>query len=326
MFEYIPKNYEKLNILEGHITPACIKPFNNASYRYWERTLFERAQSKLKINGWLPEWNGFGLKDFFWFLMLARGFCGFRETKKLGRVFGLCEFGGALNIFYQPTKALFTDPSNTVNKFEYKIYDPATKKKGDEYCAVVKLTPDAGGIWDIIQHYAVELALLDCSIQSSIISAKLAKVMGASTKAGAQALKEAVDNINKGEIAVVLDKRIMNDRTKGGNAVDPITVYEYFNSNNYLTDKLLQDRANILSEFDTEIGISSLPYQKKERMVVNEAESKEEESQARINLWIDTMNEGLNLVNEMWGTNLSVGLNKFGKDGVVNGENDIVGD
>ena len=150
--------------------------------------------------------------------------------------------------------------------------------------------------------------------------------MGASTKAGAQALKEAVDNINKGEIAVVLDKRIMNDRTKGGNAVDPITVYEYFNSNNYLTDKLLQDRANILSEFDTEIGISSLPYQKKERMVVNEAESKEEESQARINLWIDTMNEGLNLVNEMWGTNLSVGLNKFGKDGVVNGENDIVGD
>ena len=329
--EYIPIGYEKLNLLEGHITPRCIKVRNNAAYVYWERTLFERAQSQLQINGWLPEWDGFGVKDFFWFLFLARGFAGFRETEKEGRLFGPCSFGGGLNAFFQPIKANFAIPTDTGNdKITYKIYDPVedVNKSKNEVCAVVKFTPDARGIWDILQHYAAELALLDASIQGAIINSKIARVMGASSKAGAEVLKSAVDKINKGEPAVVVDKRILNDRTKGGAAVDPITVYEYFNANNYLTDKMLQDRQNILSAFDTEIGITSLPYQKKERMVVNEAESKDAESKARLNLWVDTMNDGLNLVNKMWGTNLSVTINDFGKEGGVDdgrSENDVVG-
>ena len=63
-------------------------------------------------------------------------------------------------------------------------------------------------------------------------------------------------------------------------------------------------------------------------MVVNEAESKDAESKARLNLWVDTMNDGLNLVNKMWGTNLSVTINDFGKEGGVDdgrSENDVVG-
>lgn len=315
--EYLPKNYANLNIIEGTFTPSTIKPYNNFAYWYWERTLFERAQSKIRINGWLPEWSGFGVKDFFMYVLLVKGFVGFINADRTGKMFGIADLTGKLNSFFQYTKFMLRTPDAIATQKTYTI-----GKDG----AIAKLTPDLRGIWDIISHYSEKLALLDCSINGSIISAKLAKIMGASTKGAGEALKEAIDRINKGDIAVVLDKRIMNGNPKSANGVDPITVYEYFNKNNYLTSDLLQDQANILSAFDTEIGITSLPYQKKERMVVNEAESKAEESNSRLNLWIDTLNESFKDVNRLLGSNLSATINQFGKDGVDNGENDVMGD
>lgn len=328
-FEYIPLSYSQLNLIEGTFTPSSINVHNCVLYQYWERTLFQRVQAKIKINGWLDAWNGFGVKDFFYFLLLARGYLGVRDIPNYGLVFNPCTVGSSLNIFYQPTEALFADPmsGSLERKYSYKIYDPNDKTTHDKKtsCAIVKFAPDLKGVWDVISHYAEQLALMNQSTVSSIISAKLAKIMGASTKAGAEALKQAIDQVNKGDIAVVIDKRFLNPKTKGGERYEPISVFEYFNTNNYLTNLLLQDTASILSAFDTEIGIVSLPYQKKERFVTNEADSKQEESQARLNLWIDTINESLKSVNKLFGTNLSATVNEFGKDGVNDGKNNIVG-
>ena len=47
----------------------------------------------------------------------------------------------------------------------------------------------------------------------------------------------------------------------------------------------------ILRNFDAEIGIPSLPYDKKERLVTDEANSRKIESQARATIWIETINE-----------------------------------
>ena len=65
----------------------------------------------------------------------------------------------------------------------------------------------------------------------------------------------------------------------------------------YITDKLLIDRQTLLQEFDREVGIATVPYHKKERMTEYESESSQEESQARITIWLECLNESLEKVN-----------------------------
>ena len=74
------------------------------------------------------------------------------------------------------------------------------------------------------------------------------------------------------------------------------------------------------NNFNTEIGIPTVPYEKKERMVTSEAESKQIESLARATIWIDTLNNSFIKVNEMFGTNISVDFDSAWKDNEIENE------
>ena len=71
---------------------------------------------------------------------------------------------------------------------------------------------------------------------------------------------------------------------------------------------MLMDRSTLLSSFDAEIGITSLPYNKKERLVTAEAESRQEDATARLMVWKATIDSSLKLVNNMFGTNIKAEL------------------
>ena len=76
------------------------------------------------------------------------------------------------------------------------------------------------------------------------------------------------------------------------------------------------DRSTLLSSFDAEIGITSLPYNKKERLVTAEAESRQQDSTARLEVWKATLDSSLKLVNNMFGTDIKAELtyDKGGED------------
>ena len=60
----------------------------------------------------------------------------------------------------------------------------------------------------------------------------------------------------------------------------------------------------ILNSFDNEIGIPTVPYEKKERMVQSEAESRQVDSKARVTVWVETLNRGFNGINNLFNTNM----------------------
>ena len=92
-------------------------------------------------------------------------------------------------------------------------------------------------------------------------------------------------------------------RTGKDNAV---RLFERSNlKQSYLTTDQLADQKTILRQFDEEIGIPSLPYEKKERLTQYESESNVTASQSRINVWIDTLNESAGLINKMFHLNIS---------------------
>lgn len=302
---YTPLNYEQLNVIEGTYNPSMVKSFNNKTFAFWERALFQRAASVLKFT--LPDaWQG-NVKDFFTYCLFKYGFVAISEDAEHGIFFQPCTLTG-YNFYYQPTNALISNPQLS-----------ADLKIGEE-CELLKLTPDYLGVWDIISYYAEKLSVLDNAINMSLINNKFAWMLAARNKAAAEALKKMFDKVNNGEPAVFFDKALLNDQT---DKAEPWQFLERKNlKESYLTTQQLQDFQTLLNNFDTEIGIPTIPYQKKERMVTSEAESKIVDSTSRSIVWFETLKSCINVINAHYDIGLNVEL-RYNNDTEVasDGEN-----
>ena len=70
---------------------------------------------------------------------------------------------------------------------------------------------------------------------------------------------------------------------------------------NYIVTDLLRDFQTLINDFDTEIGIPTLPYEKKERLVTDEAKSKAIDATSRSIVWYDTLKDSFDRANKFLG-------------------------
>ena len=282
---YIPFNYEQINTAAGTYNPSPVKAFNNQTFAFWERALFQRATSVIESD--LPEeWEG-TIKDFFYWCLFRFGFVSVFDSPEFGISFQPCNLKG-YDFYYQPTSAIIANPL---------LKESLDLKIGEE-CEILKLTPDFRGVWDIISYYAEKLSTLDNAINMSLINNKFAFILGARNKVAGQALKKMLDKINKGEPAVIYDMKLLNDTT---DKVEPFQVWERKNMKDaYLTTDQLKDFQTILNNFDCEIGIPTIPYEKKERMVSEEATSRQLDAQSRSTIWLECLQSSAKRVKKLY--------------------------
>ena len=308
---YKPLNYDQINVVEGRLQPSMLKYCNSVTFAYWQRSLFQRAISTIDFKN-LPEHWEASVKDFFYWCLFAYGYIGVFETDEFGLSFQPGSLYG-FDFYYQPTEFIVANPK--LNR-RFKIHQEAE---------IIKLTPDYMGIWDIISYYAMLLSALDSGINMSIINNKFAYLMGAKNKAAAETLKKIFDKIASGDPAVVFDQSLLPDDPTSKS--EPYQFLERTNlKQSYLTTDQLMDRQTLLSAFDAEIGITTLPYNKKERLVTSEAESRQQDSTARLMVWKATLDSSLKLVNNMFGTDIKAELNYLEGSANVNNENNIIRD
>lgn len=288
---YTPLNYEQINTLAGTYNPSSVKSFNNKTFQFWERSLFQRACSVIEFE--LPEeWSG-PVKDFFYFCLFKLGYVAVFKNPKFGLSFQPCSLTG-YDFYYQPVEALISNP----------LYSDRLTIGKD--CELIKLTPDYLGIWDIVSYYAEKLSTLDNAINMSLINNKFAFMIGARNKTAGEALKKMLDKVNKGEPAVIYDMRLLNDPQ---DKAEPWQFLERKNlKESYLTTDQLMDFQTLLNNFDSEIGIPVIPYHKKERMVTSEAESRIIDSKSRSIVWFETLKSSIEVVNRMFDINITVKL------------------
>ena len=296
---YYPLNYDKLNLYEGTFSNSTAKLHNNYSFDFWCRSLFQRASSSLEFN--LPdEWTN-ETKDFFIYCIFRFGYvCTFNENE-FGFSFQPCTLNG-YGFYYQPTMAIVSNPMLFK---EFKIH---------EDCELIKLTPDYMGIWDIIEYFAIKLSQNSAAIDMNMENTKLAYVVAGKTKSAIATLKKIFDKISKGESTVVFDGRTVSPESD----VEPVTWLTRDIKNTYVTDSLLTDNQTLISMFDREIGIPTVPYEKKERMVDYEAKSTFADSTSRLTVWLNSLNESMRVVNEHFNTNISV-KSRFDIDALMEG-------
>lgn len=289
---YIPMNYEKLNNINSLYIPSNVK-LNSEIFNFWERSLFQRAMSIIDID--VPdEWRG-SVKDFLYYCLFRFGSVAVFYRPETGISFNPGNLYG-YDFYYQPTNYLIANP--TLNEsLDLKIHVDTE---------IIKLTPDYCGIWDIISYYAEKLSMLDSGINMSIINSKLAWIIGARNKSFAQTVKKIFDKINRGDPLVVYDAKMQDDpQTKK----EPWQFLERSSiKNSYITSDLLQDFQTVLNDFDNQIGIPTVPYQKKERMVTYEAQSRMMDGTSRAVVWKKTLDESFELVNKMFGLDLACEL------------------
>lgn len=283
----------ELNVRCNHYLKSSIHANNNEAFRFWLRCLTERAKSVFKIDNIPEAWEGTP-EEFLEECLIRFGYVVVSKDNTHGLFFQPANLKG-FNFYYQPVSAIYVDRTKG-KSVELKI--------GKE-CELLKLTPDYRGILDVCEYYAEKLALLDSSINSSLVNSKLAYMLFAKNKATAEAYKKAIDRIDSGEPAVVFDNLIKDDALTKDSAIEVVKLFE---GSDYITDKLIQDHVSILHDFETEIGIPTLPLEKKERMITDEANSKKVEAVARATVWLDSLNNSLKVINRKYATTMTARL------------------
>lgn len=283
-----------INILESLKVPNTYWNGRSVEYKYWFRSLLHKIDSSLVFDG-LPEgWSD----DFFHLCLWARGFVIVFKTnrgnlEKYGKGGVVFQPGivSGVDFYYQPTIATVANP-----------YYQAKLDVGKN-CAILKLTPDFMGVFDIIDFYASKLAEISKGIDMGIINTKYPVILSAKNEAQAETLKKVYDKVQAGESLVIYKDDITNDEiipTK-----DPFEFWNQDFKQTYIVHNLLEDMSLILDQFYTEIGLP-VAVEKKERLVTSEADFAEAQSQARITCWKETLDESLEIINKMFGTDISV--------------------
>ena len=287
MQHYLPLNYEQISTLQGSFFPNSVKPYNTITFKLWQRALFQRACSTLIIK--MPEiWQP--NKDLLYYCLFALGFVGCGDLPEIGKWFNPGTFSG-FDFYYRPKKFILTNPY-------YGRTGISKEMEIGEDCEIIKLTPDYMGIWDVITYYAEKLATIDVAINSAVINSKVAYIVGAKNKAAAEVLKTIFDRINRGEPAVFFDKKLAND---GMDKDEPWQSFFRNVKDSYVVTDLLRDFQTVLNDFDCEVGIPTIPYEKKERMVTDEARSRQIDATSRSVIWYDTLKDSFDRANAFLG-------------------------
>lgn len=281
----IPAGYDYINVLNSAISPSTVHCQNTVLSQYFRRYLLQKAMSLYKWN--LPKnWS----KSYFLYVLYGIGYISVVNTNKFGVIPQDCTLTG-YNVFYQPTNAIISNP------LLRGILEPQIGTQ----CTIIRLQPNYNGIMDIVGYYADMLALCAESVGMNLLNTHLSYVFAASNKTAAESFKKLFDRVASGEPCTVIDKSLFRD--------DGSKAWEAFEQNLkqvYISSDILSDMRKIEAMFDTDIGIPNANTDKRERLVTDEVNANNVETQSKCALWLEQLKESIAETNNMFGLELSV--------------------
>lgn len=278
--------------------PGYGDPMPAFSMDYWTRSLFQRLTALINIEGTpaFPDnpytWDVDALK--YQLFMLGYGVV--FESREYGVVIQPCTLTG-FGLQYQPTGAVVNSPY-------FQFSEPL--KLGQD-AALLKITPDYTGIFDIVTKYAAELKELDVSLKSAVRNVRLGYAMIADGDKTARTLRGIREKILNGDDAIIDDKLVK--RNPNGTAELPWYLFDRDIKQSYIVNDLLEARRSTLVDFYREIGVRMLD-DKKERMLTAEVAAGEAETFIRSEVWAETLKRSCAEVNDMFGTDIRIEINK----------------
>lgn len=285
-FNGIPAFYDYINVYNSRISPSTIH-INSQIKWYFVRQLVQEVIGLYDFK--LPEeWN----HDYFKYVLFVNGFISVLNTDMAGVICQHCTLSGR-DIYYAPKYALITNPA----------FDKTYRLQIGVKCGVIKLKPDYTGVMDIVDYYSDMLALAAESAGLNLQNTKLAYVFMCADKQQAESFKKVFDQISAGNPAGFMDKKLFND--------DGSPNWMMFNQNlrnTYIAGDILEDMRKWKQQFCTEVGIPNANTDKKERLIRDEVNANTTETQTKAMLWLDTIRNGMEDCNRLFGLDLDAKL------------------
>lgn len=283
----IPVDYTYINSVNGQKNPSTIHTQNIALTKFFERYLIDDFLGQWEVK--LPETWAY---NYTMYTLVYFGFLAVINTDKFGVIPQHCNLYG-FDVMYQPTTAQIINPL-IPNAIDARIHRDTE---------LIKLFPDFGGIYDLIQFYAEKMALLSEGIDVNIINSKLSYIIGVDNKSSAETFKKTIDKVTSGDACVVTGKELFSE-----NGTPMWTTFAQNLSQNYIAGQQIEDLKKLKLMFDTDVGIPNANTEKKERLTDDEVNSNNIETQTKIELIADSLKESAERVNKMFGTNISFKL------------------
>ena len=275
------------NVLESAFLPP-VKGMNNVTALYYRKYLFQKLLSVFDCN--IPSlWN----RDYFLYVLFGYGFISIFDSGAdyYGVIPQRCGIYG-YNLFYMPTKIRVANP----------LLPHIGELTINENCAVLKINANYTGVLDIVDYYAVKLAMISGDIESNLINSKLSYVFTVQNQSAANSVKKLYDQIAQGTPSVVIDKNLR--------AEDGSSLWEVFQQNvkqNYIVSDLLEDMRRVENDFCCKVGIPTTNTEKRERMSTTEVTRNDIETDSMVDAWLTRLNDDIAKANELFpNLNLSV--------------------
>ena len=279
-------SYDFINRYNGQIKPSTSHASDNATAWYFRRYLLQKVISVFEFKNIPEHWS----KDYFLYTLFICGYVGIIQTDKFGIIPQMGSLYG-YDVFYRPTNITISNP----------LLRGILQPKIGRECELVRLQPDYGSCWDIVAYYADLLALATESLAVNMVNSKLAYVFACEDKTVAESFKKMYDQMNEGNPAVFADRKLFLE--------DGSPAWETFQNNlkqNYIAKDILEDMTKIDARFCTEIGIPNVNMAKESGVTDNEVEANNIDTKTKASLWLETIRNGLDKANELFGLNMSV--------------------
>ena len=293
----VPYMYDYINTATVQNNPNTVHCKNTYLQQYFARYLLQKAMSVMKWN--LPKnWD----KDYFLYSLYCWGTVAIINTDKFGVIPQACTLQG-FNVFYRPLKVVVVNP----------LLKGLKELVIDEQCVLFKMTNDYGGIMDLINYYADQMAITAEACAMNSMNSKLSYVFSARNKAGAESLKKLLDKIMGGDIGVFYDEKLRRQHNETTEV--PWSTFAQNLAQNFITPDLMDCLRRWEEMFCNEIGIPNTRSEKKERLVTSEATSTRNESKTRMEMWLESWKDCCEKVKKMFGISMSVDWRYIEKEG-----------
>ena len=274
-----------------------------ANFRTYFKLLTNKAMSLFKLSG-TEDLEAFDERYFMEQLVLRGKVAVAQFNDKLYALAG--NWGGEPNAYYEPTQWIVANPILGSKKLKVLNKDGSKDTSGLDGIVIALTDFDFlsdglnGGLYPLIYKYSGLLADNDVSLNIAQINGRLSVVLTADSENIANQAEDVLKDLYNGKPYRVLYQDLMNKIQ-----VNPVAAA---GTNNTIMS-LIEAKAHLLQDFYSEIGIASQGNLKRER--VNTAETELMTGCLDISIWnmLKNLKEGIEKVNELFGTSISIELN-----------------
>lgn len=248
------------------------------------RYMLRRSTQMFKYNG-LP--NSIPKYILELYLQTNGNVCFYKHNEKLYVFTG--SMGGELNEYYLPT--IYTIANPFLNLTKNLVID--------NECVVVANDSCYQGMLPQFKKYATALVENELSMNIASINSRMISLISASDDRTLKSAESYIRHIFDGDLSVISEDTFL----------DGIKVQPYTKVTNDTLSKLIEYNQYLKASWFNDIGLNANYNMKREAINSNESQLNEDMLFPTVDDMLERRQEGIEKVNKMYGTNITVELN-----------------